>query len=50
MEALGRMITAAVSGGLLDGFSVGNTSFSHLLVAVDSLIFCDALLAHLHHM
>jgi hypothetical protein len=50
MEALGRMITAAVSGGLLDGFSVGNTSFSHLLVAVDSLIFCDALLAHLRHM
>jgi hypothetical protein len=25
------MISDAVSGGLLDGFSVGNTSFSHLM-------------------
>jgi hypothetical protein len=42
MEALSRMITATVSGGLLDGFRVGNTSFSHLLFADDTLILCDA--------
>jgi hypothetical protein len=44
------MISVVVSGRLLDGFLVGNTSFSHLLFADDSLIFCDALLAHLRHM
>jgi hypothetical protein len=44
------MISIVVSGRLLDGFLVGNTSFSHLLFADDSLIFCDALLAHLRHM
>jgi hypothetical protein len=27
------MITVAVSGGLLDGFKVGNASFLHLLFA-----------------
>jgi hypothetical protein len=37
-------------GGLLDGFLVGNTSFPHLLFADSTLIFCDALLAHLCHM
>jgi hypothetical protein len=42
MEALSRMITAAVSGGVLDGFRVGDASFSHLLFADDTLIFCDA--------
>jgi hypothetical protein len=42
MEALSRMILEAVSGGLLDGFRVGNASFSHLLFADDTLIFCDA--------
>jgi hypothetical protein len=42
MEALSHMITAAVSGGLLDGFKVGNASFSHLLFADDTLILCDA--------
>jgi hypothetical protein len=49
MEALG-MISIVVSGRLLDGFSVGNTSFSHLLFADDSLIFYVALPAHLRHM
>jgi hypothetical protein len=29
MEALSQMISAAVGGGLLEGFSVGNVSFSH---------------------
>jgi hypothetical protein len=42
MEALSHRITAAISGGLLDGFRVGNASFSHLLFADDTLIFCDA--------
>jgi hypothetical protein len=42
MEALSRMITTAVSGGLLDGFRDGNASFSHLLFADDTLIFCNA--------
>jgi hypothetical protein len=42
MEALSRMIIAAVSGGLLDGFRVGNASFSHLLFTDDTLVFCDA--------
>jgi hypothetical protein len=50
MEALGIMISVAVSGGLLDDFSVGNTSFSHLLFTNDTLILCDALPAHLRHM
>jgi hypothetical protein len=44
------MISVAVSGRLLDGFSVGNTSFSHHQFANDSLIFCDALPALLCHM
>jgi len=44
------MISDAVSGGLLDGFSVGNTSFSHLMFADDTLILCNALPAHLRHM
>jgi hypothetical protein len=29
---------------------MGNTSFSHLLFADDTLIYCDALSAHLCHM
>jgi hypothetical protein len=53
MEALGIMIllfyVPMSPHVLLDGFSVGNTSFSHLLFADDTLIFCDALFAHLHH-
>jgi hypothetical protein len=39
MEALSRMIFATASGGLLEGFKVGNASFSHLLFADDTLIF-----------
>jgi hypothetical protein len=43
MEALNRMISTAVNGGLLEGFTVGNASFSHLLFADDdTLIFCSA--------
>jgi len=42
MEALSQMISAAVNGGLLKGFKVGNATFSHLLFADDTLIFCNA--------
>jgi hypothetical protein len=42
MEALSRMIFATVSGGLLEGFKVGNATFSHLLFADDTLIFYSA--------
>jgi hypothetical protein len=49
LQALGRMLSVAVSGGLLDGFSVGNVAFSYFLFANDILIFCDALLGHLRH-
>jgi hypothetical protein len=42
MEALSRMISAAVNGGLLEGFKVGNATFSHLLFADDTLIFYNA--------
>jgi hypothetical protein len=42
MEALSRMISAAVRGGLLDGFKIGDVDFSHLLFADDTLIFCSA--------
>jgi hypothetical protein len=42
IEALGRMISTAVNGGLMEGFSVGDNAFSHLLFADDALIFCDA--------
>jgi len=50
MEALSRMISAAVGGGLLEGFSVGNVSFSHLLFADDTLIFCNARHAQLRYL
>jgi hypothetical protein len=42
MEALSRMISAAVSGGMLEGFKVGNAHFSYLLFADGTLIFCSA--------
>jgi hypothetical protein len=37
MEVLSKMILAAVHGGLLEGFKVGNASFSHLLLANDTM-------------
>jgi hypothetical protein len=43
VEALSQMISAAVQGGLLEGFKVGNTSISHCLFADDTLIFCNAM-------
>ena len=39
-----------MSGRLLEGFSIGNSIFSHLLFADDTLIFCDAFPSHLHHL
>jgi hypothetical protein len=42
MEVLSRIISVMVSGGLLEGFKVGNATFSHLLFANDTLIFCSA--------
>jgi hypothetical protein len=42
MEALSRMISTVVSGGLLEGFKVGDADFLHLLFADDTLIFCSA--------
>jgi hypothetical protein len=47
MEALSRMMSKAVDGGLLSGFQVGSTEnhlvqVSHLLFADDTLIFSDA--------
>jgi hypothetical protein len=50
MEALNHMITAVVSGGLLEGFRVGNASFSHILFADDTLIFCDARSSQLRYL
>jgi len=50
MEALSRMITQAVSGGLLEGFLVGNVSISHLLFADDTLIFCSARTSQLQNL
>jgi hypothetical protein len=43
MEALGKLIPAAVSGGLLSGFSVWTgVDISHLLFADNTLLFCGA--------
>jgi len=50
MEALSRMISIAVSGGLLEGFKVGNATFSHLLFADDTLIFCSARFSQLRYL
>jgi len=51
MEALGKMISAAVSRGLLSGFSVGTrVAISHLLFDDDTLIFCGTNPNHLHNL
>jgi len=42
MEALSQMISVAVNGELLEGFTVGNAIVPHLLFANDTLIFCSA--------
>jgi hypothetical protein len=55
MEALGSMISAAVSGGLLFGFfmgawNVGEIDIFHLLFADDTLIFNGVNPDHLCHL
>jgi hypothetical protein len=51
MEALGMMISAVVSGGLLSSFSVGIvTDISHLLLVNDTFFFCGANPNHLHNL
>lgn len=52
IEALGKMISATVSWGLLFGFSVGTGSdgridISHLLCVDDTLILCGTVPDHL---
>jgi len=47
MDDLGKMISAAISGELLDGFLVDNVVFSHLLFSDDILIFYGAFPTHL---
>uniref|UniRef100_A0A2N9I786 Reverse transcriptase domain-containing protein n=1 Tax=Fagus sylvatica TaxID=28930 RepID=A0A2N9I786_FAGSY len=53
-EALSRMMSRAVEGGLLSGFQVGSLDnnvmlISHLLFADDTLIFSDANPDHIFH-
>jgi len=50
MEVLSRMISAAVNGGLLEGFKIGDADFSHLLFADDTLIFYSALDSQLRNL
>jgi len=50
MEALSRMISTAVSGGLLESFKVGNANYSLLLFADDTLIFCSTRAPQLHYL
>jgi hypothetical protein len=55
VEALGKMISVAVSGGFLSSFLVGHRNangidISHLLFADDTLIFCRIDLNHILHL
>ncbi|GMP60451.1 hypothetical protein CsSME_00023315 [Camellia sinensis var. sinensis] len=54
MEALGRLLSQAVQGGLLQGFAVGvdtvPLTISHLFYANDALIFCGANVAQIGHL
>jgi hypothetical protein len=50
IEALSKMISTAVQGGLLEGFKVGNNSISHLLFADDTLVFCNAMPSQLRYL
>jgi hypothetical protein len=55
MEALSRMLIAALDQGNLTGFSVGSSEFealvvNHLLFADDTLIFCGAQEEQIRHL
>lgn len=55
MEALGKMISVAVSGGFLSSFLVGHRNangidISHLLFADNTFIFCRVDLDHILHL
>jgi hypothetical protein len=55
MEALSRMSFALVDKRLLLGFSLGSRNIeellvSHLMFSYDTLIFCEAKLAHFCHL
>jgi hypothetical protein len=48
MEVVDRLISVAVGGGLLSGFSVEiGVNISHFLFADDTLLFCEANPIHL---
>jgi hypothetical protein len=40
MEALSSMTSAVINEGLIEGFTVGNATVTHLLFSDDSLFFC----------
>jgi hypothetical protein len=55
MEALNKMLTATVGGGLLSSFPVETrhsnvVNISHMLFANDTLVFCGADPNHLHYL
>ncbi|KAF5458261.1 hypothetical protein F2P56_022301 [Juglans regia] len=51
MEALNRMVSAAVEGRFFSGFSVedihSSTIISHILFVDDTLLFCEANAGHI---
>lgn len=50
MEAFSHMLSVAINGGFLAGFSVNCTNISHLLFAVDTLHFCERIHDHMQYL